>query len=197
MARASARSGFAPALARRASSRAMRGVSYSSCASSRWSSALSMRSPAGGSARSSQTAPSCDARGIDAQVVAAVDRRARLQVEFPVVPMARQHAVGVERAFHQRIALVRATVVAREDLAVVDEERDVPAVELYRDRARRREAIDAGRAGPACDGGRRRIVRHEGCREMLAATWASRPSRASAPRRSARASSWRPRSRGS
>ena len=84
-----------------------------------------------------------DLHRIDAQVVAAVDRRAGLQVEFPVVPVAGQHAIGVERAFHERIALVRTAVVAREDLALVHEQRDVPARDLHRDASRRRHAVDA------------------------------------------------------
>jgi len=85
---------------------------------------------------------------INPQVVAAVDRRPGLQVELPIVPVTRQHALRVEHAFNERIAFVRATVVARKDVAVVHEERDVTAAELDGDRLRGCDALALDRASP-------------------------------------------------
>ena len=85
---------------------------------------------------------------IDTQGVAAVNRGAGPQIEFPVVPVAGQHAIGVERAFHQRIALVGAAVVAGEDLALMEEEGDVLAAEFYGDGAGGLQAGEVGCAGP-------------------------------------------------
>ncbi len=70
------------------------------------------------------------------------------------MPVTGQDAIGVERAFYQRIALVRTAVVAGEDLALVEEQGDVLALELYRDGSRRLQAIELGGAGPlgGCDG---------------------------------------------
>ena len=91
--------------------------------------------------------------GIDAQVVAAVNGGAGLQVEFPVVPVAGQHTIAVERAFHQRIALVRTAVVACKNLALMEEQGDMLALDLHCDGARRLQPIELDRAGPFGDAG--------------------------------------------
>ena len=89
--------------------------------------------------------------GIDAQDVAAVNGGAGLQVEFPVVPVAGQHAIDIERAFHERIAFVRTAVVAGEDLTLMEEQGDVLASAFHCDGARRVQAIGFDRAGPTGD----------------------------------------------
>ena len=85
---------------------------------------------------------------IDAQVIAAVKGGAGLEGEFPVVPVAGQHTIGVERAFHQRISLVRTAVVAGEDFTLMEEQCDMLASKLHRDGPRRLQPIEFDRAGP-------------------------------------------------
>ena len=47
--------------------------------------------------------------------VAADQRRTAREIEFPIMPVASQHTARPERAFAQRIALVRAAVGDREE----------------------------------------------------------------------------------
>jgi hypothetical protein len=65
------------------------------------------------------------------------------------VPVAGQHAVGVEHAFHQGIALVRTAVVAGMDLALMEEQRDMLALEFHGDRPRGLQPIEFDRADPS------------------------------------------------
>jgi len=88
---------------------------------------------------------------IDAQPVASVQRGAGLQVEFPVVPVASQHAIAVERALDQRIAFVRTAVVAGEDLTLVQKQRKLLAPEFHRDAPRPLQLIEFDRASPLGD----------------------------------------------
>ena len=86
---------------------------------------------------------------IDAQPVAFALVLAGLQVELPVVPVAGQQAVAVQRALAQRIALVRAAVVAGADALRGIEERDLAAVEAEDRAALPAQFVDAGSLDPA------------------------------------------------
>jgi hypothetical protein len=102
-----------------------------------------------------------DLRRIDPQVVAAEFVGAGAQVEFPVVPVTRQPAVGVERALDQRIALVRTAIVAGVNRAVMGEQRDMFAGQLDRDRMARLQPARVDRARPFRRDDRWGFVRHQ------------------------------------
>ena len=149
MARARASSGAAPARPRRASSRAMRGVSWSAIAVVELCERLLHprlgRRIAG---IDPDHAGLVDLDRIDAQAVAAVVVGAGPQVELPVVPVAGEHAaVGVERAFDQGIAFVRAAVVAGVHGAVVEEQGELLGAELDRGPAAKRAGARARSPG--------------------------------------------------
>ena len=86
---------------------------------------------------------------IDAQAVAAIVVAAGPEIELPVVPVAGEHAAGVEVALDQRIALVRAAVVAGVDRAVVEEERELLRAELDGRPTGAAQALELDRPGPA------------------------------------------------
>ena len=86
---------------------------------------------------------------IDAQPVAVALVLARLQVELPVVPVAGEQAVAVERPFAQRIALMRAAIVAGADAFDGVEERDLAAIQPEDRPALAAKLFDADGPDPA------------------------------------------------
>ena len=79
-------------------------------------------------------------------LVAANQGLARLQVEFPVVPVAGEDAATVELALHQGIALVGAAVVAGEDTLVAMEQGDLLALDSHHHLALGREVVHVAHA---------------------------------------------------
>src|SRR3546814_6899564 len=75
-----------------------------------------------------------DLHRVAPEPVAADQRLSAGKVELPVMPVAGEDAVSAaalrERPFHQRVALVRAAVVAGEDAAGAGENRDLLAARL-------------------------------------------------------------------
>ena len=86
---------------------------------------------------------------IDAQPVAVALVLARLQVELPVVPVAGEQAVAVERPFAQRIALMRAAVVAGADASHGIEKSDLAAIQPEDRPALAAKLLDADGLDPA------------------------------------------------
>ena len=82
------------------------------------------------------------------QCVAADQRGPRREVEFPVVPVAGQHAAIGERTLAQRIALMRTAIGAGEHAAVTMDEQDLPAFVAHDRFALRREFIESQRIDP-------------------------------------------------
>ena len=104
-----------------------------------------------------------DATGLDPdriarQLVSADQRGAGRQIEFPVVPVAGEHAAVGERALAQRIALVRTPIGAGEYPALGVKQEDLPAGMAHESLTLRREIIkrqrvDPGHAVPPAAGG--------------------------------------------
>ena len=65
---------------------------------------------------------------IGAHRIVADQRLAGAQIEFPIVPIAGQHAAGAQRAFGQRIAFVRAAIGDGEDAILGRDQQDLLAV---------------------------------------------------------------------
>ena len=90
-----------------------------------------------------------DLNRIDAQPVAVALVLARFQVELPVVPIAGEQAIAVERPFAQRIAFMRAAVVAGADAFHGVEESDLAAIQPEDRPAPAAKLLDADGPDPA------------------------------------------------
>ena len=89
-----------------------------------------------------------DLHRIGAQPLAAVEVPAAFEVELPVVPVAGQDAPLVEASLAQRIALVRAAVVAGEQATRGVEQRDLPPVLAEDEPPPVLERVEGSRKGP-------------------------------------------------
>ena len=89
---------------------------------------------------------------VGAQPLATVQVPAASQVELPVVPVAGEDAPLVEAALAQRIALVRATVVAGEHAVRGVKQRDLPPRLAEHETALVLEGLERCRPGPGASG---------------------------------------------
>ena len=93
-----------------------------------------------------------DVHRVGAQPLAAVEVASAAQVELPVVPVAGDDAAFVEAALAQRVAFVRAAVVAGEHAVRGVEQRDLASFVAKHQPALVLEGGERGRPGPGAFG---------------------------------------------
>ena len=147
-ARATASAGSAPRRTSRAVSRTRRCWSPSSSALATPRSAACRRSCRVGRRDVQPDATGLEANRVARQLVAADQGRAGCQVEFPVVPVAGQHAAIGQRSLAQRIAFMRTAIGAGEHAALGVQQQDLPAFMAHDCLALRREFIEWQRVDP-------------------------------------------------